>query len=216
MMRKLSFFDQVISELDTSLRTAYATPPTTERPNPGLLAGVEKEPLSDKEKRLSARLMRINHAGEVAAQGLYRGQALTAKRDDIKAQMQRAAMEENDHLHWCENRLKQLDSHKSYFSPLWYWGSFSMGALAGKVGDKWSLGFVKETEDQVVKHLEEHIVKLPVKDLPSLLILQQMKEDEQHHAQLAVNAGASKLPWPIRRVIMPMMSKVMTKTAERI
>ena len=214
-MRKLNFFDQIISELDASLRTSYAIAPTTERINPSESI-VEKKPLSDKEKKLSAKLMRINHAGEVSAQGLYRGQALTAKREDIREQMERSAMEENDHLNWCEDRIKQLDSHKSYFSPLWYWGSFSIGVLAGKVGDKWSLGFVKETEDQVVKHLEEHIVKLPVKDLPSLLILQQMKEDEKHHADIAVSAGAAKLPWPIRRVIMPLMSKVMTKTAGRI
>jgi len=213
-MRKLSFFDQIISELDASLRTSYATAPTTERPNPSESI-VEKDLLSDEERKLSAKLMRINHAGEVSAQGLYRGQALTAKREDIREQMERSAMEENDHLNWCENRIKQLESHKSYFSPLWYWGSFSIGALAGKVGDKWSLGFVKETEDQVVKHLEEHMVKLPVKDLPSLLILQQMKEDEQHHADIAVTAGAAKLPWPIRRIIMPLMSKVMTKTAGR-
>lgn len=211
-MRKLSFFDQIISEVDASLRTSYAVAPTTERPNPSESA-VEKVSLSDEERKCSAKLMRINHAGEVSAQGLYRGQALTAKREDIREQMQRSAMEENDHLNWCDGRLKQLDSHKSYLSPLWYWGSFSIGAVAGRVGDKWSLGFVKETEDQVVRHLEQHMVQLPVKDLPSLLILQQMKEDEQHHADVAVNAGAAKLPWLIRRLMMPLMSKVMTKTA---
>ncbi|MCK5903118.1 MAG: 2-polyprenyl-3-methyl-6-methoxy-1,4-benzoquinone monooxygenase, partial [Cocleimonas sp.] len=201
-MRNLSFFDQILIEVDTSLRTAYTIAPTTERANPANSVE-ENQPLTDEEKKCSAVLMRINHAGEVSAQGLYRGQALTAKRADIKKQMQRSAMEENDHLNWCENRLKQLGSHKSYFSPLWYWGSFSIGAVAGLVGDKWSLGFVKETEDQVVRHLEQHIVKLPIKDLPSLVILQQMKQDEQHHADIAVTAGAAKLPWAIRRLMMP-------------
>ena len=214
-MRKLTFFDQIISEIDTSLRTAYAKAPTTERENPSALMD-GGEPLTESERKLSARLMRINHAGEVSAQGLYRGQALTAKRDDIREQLQRSAMEENDHLDWCENRLDELGSHKSYLSPFWYWGSFSIGAVAGSIGDKWSLGFVEETEDQVVKHLDQHIVQLPPKDLPSLVILQQMKEDEQHHADVAVSAGAAKLPWPIRRLMMPLMSKVMTKTAAKI
>ena len=214
-MRKLNFFDLIISEVDASLRTAYAKPPTTERDNPSKSIE-EKEPLTEEERKLSSSLMRINHAGEVSAQGLYRGQALTAKREDIREQMQRSAMEENDHLNWCENRLNELGSHKSYFSPVWYWGSFSIGAIAGSVGDKWSLGFVKETEDQVVRHLDKHMVKLPIKDLPSLMILQQMKEDEQHHADVAVSAGAAKLPWPVRRLMMPLMSKVMTKTAAKI
>lgn len=214
-MRKLTLLDRLISEVDASLRTVHAIAPTTERPNPAENIE-ESEPLSDSEKKRSASLMRINHAGEVSAQGLYRGQALTANREDIKEQMERSAMEENDHLNWCEHRINELDSHKSFLSPIWYWGSFSIGALAGKAGDKWSLGFVKETEDQVVKHLDSHMAKLPVKDLPSMMILKQMKEDEQHHADVAVNAGAAKLPWPVRKIMMPIMSKVMTKTAAKI
>ena len=214
-MRKLNLFDKLINEVDQALRTVHTLAPTTERPNPSVDIKVENE-LSEEENKLSAKLMRINHAGEVSAQGLYRGQALTAKREDIREQMERSAMEENDHLNWCETRLDDLGAHKSYFGPLWYMGSFSIGAIAGLVGDKWSLGFVKETEDQVVKHLDEHIEKISQSDKPSLAILQQMKTDEAHHADIAVEAGAAKLPLPIRKVLMPLMSKVMTKTAARI
>ena len=213
-MRKLNFFDTLISEVDHSLRTVHTLAPTTERPNPS--QDITNSDLSDSERKLSASLMRINHAGEISAQGLYRGQALTAKREDIREQMERSAMEENDHLNWCETRLDDLDSRKSLFSPLWYMGSFGIGAVAGLVGDKWSLGFVKETEDQVVRHLDEHLEKLPKNDTPSVAILQQMKIDEQHHADIAVEAGAAKLPLPIRKVLMPLMSKVMTGVSAKI
>lgn len=214
-MRKFNLFDKLINEVDQALRTVHTLAPTTERSNPSLGLKVENK-LSDEESKLSASLMRINHAGEVSAQGLYRGQALTAKREDIREQMERSAMEENDHLNWCKLRLNELDANKSYFGPLWYMGSFSIGALAGLVGDKWSLGFVKETEDQVVKHLDEHIEKISSNDILSLAILQQMKIDESHHADIAVEAGAAKLPLPIRKILMPLMSKIMTKTAARI
>lgn len=214
-MRKLTFLDRLINEVDQAFRTVHTLAPTTERPNPaeGLK---EVEELTDVEKELSARLMRVNHAGEVSAQGLYRGQALSAKSDKIREQMERSAMEENDHLNWCELRLDELSSHKSYFSPFWYIGSFSIGAIAGVVGDKWSLGFVKETEDQVVKHLDEHIKRLPKNDTPSLAILVQMKIDEARHADIAVSAGAAKLPLLVRKVFMPLMSKVMTTVAAKI
>ncbi len=214
-MRAFSLVDNIISEVDQSLRTIFATAPTTERPYPAKDIS-EAAPLTDDEKKLSAQLMRINHAGEIAAQGLYRGQALTAKRNDIREQMQRSAMEENDHLNWCETRIKELDSHKSFFNPVWYVGSFSIGAAAGLVGDKWSLGFVKETEDQVVRHLESHINKLPANDLPAMTILQKMKEDEQHHADVAVQAGSATLPWPIRKITMPLTAKVMTTLSRHI
>ncbi len=214
-MRHLSLLDSVISEVSQALQTVYTLAPTTERPNPS--TGItETTPLTEDEKELSARLMRINHAGEVSAQGLYRGQALTAKREDIRVQMERSAQEENDHLNWCELRLQELGSRKSYLGPLWYFGSFSIGAVAGLAGDKWSLGFVKETEDQVVKHLEKHIGKLPVADKKSMAILQQMKLDEKHHAEVAVDAGAARLPLPVRKILMPLMSKVMTTTAAKI
>lgn len=208
-MRALSLLDKVLVEIDQSLRVVYATAPTTERPNPA--EGVQDTaPLSDEERQLIIRLMRINHTGEVSAQGLYRGQALTANRPDIKAQMDRAAMEENDHLNWTEKRLEQLGGRKSLLNPFFYWGSFAIGAIAGKIGDKWSLGFVKETEDQVIKHLEAHINRLPAHALTDMAILQKMKEDEAHHGDTAMRAGGAKLPFPVRKLLMPLMSKVMT------
>lgn len=211
-MRTLSLLDKILVEIDQSLRVVHATAPTTERPNPA--EGVqETAPLSDEDRQLINRLMRINHTGEISAQGLYRGQAMTANRPDIKAQMDRAAMEENDHLNWTEKRLHALDGRKSLLNPLFYWGSFAIGAAAGKIGDKWSLGFVKETEDQVIKHLEEHINRLPAHALADMAILQKMKEDETHHGDVAMQSGGAKLPFPVRKLLMPLMSKVMTKSA---
>ncbi len=214
-VRKLNLFDTIIHELDQSLRTVHTLAPTTERPYPAKNV-LEKQQLSDIDKKKSASLMRINHAGEVSAQGLYRGQALTARRDDIREQMQRSAMEENDHLNWCETRLNELDARKSLFGPVWYWGSFAIGAGAGLIGDKWSLGFVKETEDQVVRHLDEHLERIPENDEPGRAILQQMRIDEAHHADVAVSAGASRLPLPIRKIMMPLMSKVMTTVSAKL
>ncbi|MBU0656059.1 MAG: 2-polyprenyl-3-methyl-6-methoxy-1,4-benzoquinone monooxygenase [Gammaproteobacteria bacterium] len=210
-MRKFSLLDKILVELDQSMRVVHATAPTTERPNPA--EGVqETAPLSEADRDLICRLMRINHTGEVSAQGLYRGQAMTANRPDIKEQMDRAAMEENDHLNWTEKRLQELGGRKSLLNPFFYWGSFAIGAAAGKIGDKWSLGFVKETEDQVIKHLEEHINQLPAQALADMAILQKMKEDETHHGDVAMQSGGSKLPFPVRKLLMPLMSKVMTKS----
>lgn len=208
-MRKLNLLDRVIAEIDQAIRVVHAPPPTTERPNPA--AGVEPTaPLSAEERDLIIRLMRINHTGEISAQGLYRGQALTANRPDIKDQMDRAAMEESDHLAWTETRLKELGGRKSLLNPFFYWGSFAIGAIAGKIGDQWSLGFVKETEDQVIRHLEEHINRLPPHALPDMAILHKMKEDEARHGDNAMQAGGAKLPLPVRKLLMPLMSKVMT------
>ncbi|PID50281.1 MAG: demethoxyubiquinone hydroxylase family protein [Proteobacteria bacterium] len=214
-MRKLNLLDKVLDEIAHSLQTTHGTPTTTERTNPaqGLQ---ERAPLNDAERKLSGRLMRINHAGEVAAQGLYRGQAMTARLADVREKMERAALEENDHLDWCRQRLQALDTHASYLNPVWYWGSFTIGASAGLLGDKWSLGFVKETEDQVEQHLNQHLTRLPPNDLPSTVILQQMKEDEIRHGNAAVQAGGVKLPWPVRKIMMPIMSKIMTATTYRI
>lgn len=210
-MRKLSLLDKVLTEIDQSLRVVHTTAPTTERPNPA--ADIpETTPLNDAERDLVIRLMRINHTGEVSAQGLYRGQALTANREDIREQMERSAMEENDHLNWTEKRLQELGGRKSLLNSLFYWGSFTIGAVAGKIGDKWSLGFVKETEDQVIKHLEEHINRLPPHALADMAILQKMKADEQHHGEIAMQAGGAKLPFLARKLLMPLMSKVMTKS----
>ncbi len=216
--RKLNPLDKLLNEVDQALRVVHTKAPTTGRVNPSQLLdkNLTEVTLSDSEKKLSARLMRINHAGEVAAQGLYRGQALMSKSDEIREQMKNSAAEENDHLNWCETRLEQLDSHKSYLSPVWYLGSFGIGAVAGLAGDKWSLGFVKETEDQVGKHINSHLNKLPAKDNSSRAILEQMKTDEAHHAEVAVEAGAVELPFPVRKVLMPLISKVMTTFSAKI
>lgn len=214
-MRTLNLFDRLLAEVDHSLRTTLAKPTTTERSYPAQDIQTEHE-LSNEERQLSGRLMRINHAGEVAAQGLYRGQALTAKLPDTRIQMERAAQEENDHLDWCERRLNELETHKSLLNPLWYWGSFSLGAAAGVAGDQWSLGFVKETEEQVENHLDKHLSKLPASDLPSKAVLEQMKADEIEHGQMAAAAGGKTLPWPVRKLLMPMVSKAMTASAYRI
>ncbi|MEB8432386.1 2-polyprenyl-3-methyl-6-methoxy-1,4-benzoquinone monooxygenase [Cocleimonas sp. KMM 6892] len=214
-MRSLNLVDRVLHEIDQALRTVHTLAPTTDRPNPSAEIHNPVD-LTDDERKKSISLMRINHAGEVSAQGLYRGQALMSKSEEIKQQMNISAMEENDHLNWCEKRLDELGSHKSYLSPVWYLGSLGIGAAAGLAGDKWSLGFVKETEDQVVRHLDSHLDKLPDNDLASRAILAQMKIDEEHHADVAVEAGAADLPFPIKKMLMPLLSKVMTKTSARI
>ena len=155
--------------------------------------------------------MRINHTGEICAQGLYQGQALTAKLPETRRKMERSAQEENDHLAWCEQRIEELGDRKSLLNPLWYTGSFTIGAVAGLAGDKWSLGFVMETERQVEDHLEEHLEQVPTTDLKTRAILERMKADEIHHADLAQAAGGADLPAPIK-LAMRLMSKVMTRT----
>lgn len=208
--RHYSPFDQLILGLDQGLRTVFGNPPTTARANPAD-AQTEAE-LSVAERDLSGRLMRVNHAGEVAAQGLYQGQALTARLPQVREQMERAALEENDHLAWCEARAHELGTHVSYLNPLWYAGSLALGAAAGLAGDKWSLGFVAETEQQVVKHLDEHLARLPQADARSRAILEQMQTDEGSHATVAIEAGGAELPDPVRR-LMGLASQVMTRTA---
>ena len=208
--RHYSPLDQLLMGFDTGMRTLLGKPTVSERSNPAK-AKTETE-LTATERELAGRLMRINHAGEVAAQGLYQGQALTARLPQVRGQMERAALEENDHLDWCESRAKQLGTHVSYLNPLWYTGSMAIGAVAGLAGDKWSLGFVAETEKQVVKHLHEHLQRLPETDAKSRAILEQMKEDEGHHATVALEAGGAELPYPVKK-IMGLISKVMTRTA---
>lgn len=202
--------DRLILHIDTALRTLFGRPQATERANPA--ENIEDEPMDEQQQRHAAALMRINHAGEVAAQGLYEGQALTARLTDVRAKMQQAAAEENDHLNWCEQRIEELGEHKSRLNPIWYFGSLAIGALAGKAGDRWSLGFVVETERQVVKHLNEHLEQLAPQDQRSRAILEQMREDEQQHATAALEAGAAELPLPIKK-LMALTSKIMTKTA---
>lgn len=210
MSLRYSILDQMINQFDYALKTLSGHYAITERDNPADTC-VETE-LSDQETKVSGALMRVNHAGEIAAQGLYQGQALTARLPQVRAQMERAAREENDHLYWCADRCQQLQTHTSYLSPFWYLGSFTIGALAGAAGDKWSLGFVAETEHQVVKHLQEHLRRLPKKDQKSRAIIQQMQIDEGNHAKLAENAGARTLPVPIK-IAMQLTSKIMTGTA---
>ncbi len=212
LKRQLSPIDHLITNFDQGLRTLMGKPVGTERKNPA--TNIDENTLSTREKRLAASLMRVNHAGEVSAQALYQGQALTAKNANIKQQMERSAQEENDHLEWCEQRLQELDSHKSLLNPVWYTGSLVIGALAGIAGDKWSLGFVIETEKQVEKHLNEHLEKLPAQDAKSRVIVEQMRDDEIRHASTALEAGGVSLPTPIKHA-MKMTAKIMTITAHR-
>ena len=168
--------------------------------------------LSDTERKHSAGLLRVDHAGEVAAQALYQGQALTARDERIRRMLEVAAEEENDHLAWCEQRLDELGAGTSVLNPLWYGGSFAIGAVAGFLGDRWSLGFLAETERQVVSHIESHLDALPKADDKSRAILEQMREDEGAHATSAVDAGGAELTPPVKR-LMGLMSRVMTRTA---
>lgn len=208
-MRHHNAIDQFIMQSDHALRTIFGAAVTTERSNPA--DGISEPTLSDSERKRAAALMRVNHAGEVSAQALYQGQALTARLDTVRQSMERAALEENDHLAWTEQRIGELSSHKSLLNPIWYSGSFAIGAIAGLLGDKWSLGFVAETEHQVIRHLDEHLQKLPPQDARSTAILQQMKTDEAHHATVALEGGGAELPWPVKK-LMTAMSKVMTSS----
>ena len=209
-MRHFNPIDQFIMQSDHALRTIFGKPVTTERKNPS--SNTPESSLTDAQRKLSSSLMRVNHSGEVSAQALYQGQALTARLDKVRESMQRAALEENDHLVWTEQRLHELSSQKSLLNPIWYCGSFAIGAVAGLLGDKWSLGFVAETEHQVIRHLDEHLEKLPDNDLRSEAVLQQMKSDEAHHATVALESGGAELPWPVKK-LMGAMSKVMTTSA---
>ncbi len=209
----LSLSEQLIGVVDTALRTLSGNPKITQREKP--YNDIEDVELDEQEKKHIAGLMRINHCGEVCAQALYQGQALTAKLPDVREKMDQAAMEENDHLYWCRQRVKQLGSSTSIFDPLFYAGSFAIGAIAGLAGDKWSLGFVAETEKQVVKHLDNHLQSIPKKDKKTHAILEVMKQDELRHATTALNAGGAPLPEPIKKM-MQLTSKLMTKTTYHI
>jgi ubiquinone biosynthesis monooxygenase Coq7 len=210
MKRELTLVDQLVAGVDGALRTVFSPAALPGRPNPG--AGLDGELTDAADRRHVAGLMRVNHAGEVAAQGLYQGQAATAQLPAVRDAMEQAAAEEVDHLAWCEERLTELGSRPSLLGPLWYAGAFAIGAGAGLVGDRWSLGFVAETERQVVRHLEEHLGLLPGNDERSRAILEQMKEDELAHGSAALAAGGAELPPPIR-ALMTAVSKVMTRGA---
>ncbi len=172
----------------------------------------EDDSMSDRDRTLAGRYMRVNHVGEICAQALYQSQACTARNEATRKQMQQAAAEETDHLAWCEQRLDELGSRKSVLNPLWYGGAFMIGAASGAAGDKWNLGFLAETEKQVVAHLDDHLGALPVKDLRSRQIVSQMRTDEAAHADQAIHAGAADLPLPIKG-LMTLASRIMTRTA---
>lgn len=204
-----TMIDALIIEFDKALRTVFA-PARTLRPMPG--QALPEAELSAKERREVAGLMRINHCGEICAQALYQGQALMSTDEGIKEALRKASWEETEHLAWTESRLAELGSRKSLLNPLWYAGSFGIGLLAGKLGDRWNLGFLAETERQVEAHLDHHLHRLPPQDEKSRRVLEQMKADEIGHAQLAIRLGGRELPTPVKAA-MKLSSKVMTKTA---
>jgi ubiquinone biosynthesis monooxygenase Coq7 len=211
--RHYSPIDRLLLQADAAMRTLLPSKGYSYRPSPAIVQpDVE---MSDVDTRHVAGLMRINHTGEVCAQALYQGQALTAKLPGVRAAMEHAAEEEIDHLVWCEQRIHQLGSHTSVLNPLFYGLSFGIGAVAGLISDKVSLGFVAATEDQVCKHLNEHLEQIPAEDEKSRAILQQMRIDEEQHAENALNAGGFRFPAPIK-FGMSVLAKVMTKSTYRI
>ncbi len=201
--------DKFIIGFDSALRTLL-TPATTLRSVPG--SDLPEAELSESEKKKSTALMRINHVGEVCAQALYQGQALTARNEEVQEVLMQAAREETEHLAWTERRIAELEGRKSFLNPLWYGGSFTIGAIAGMLGDKWNLGFLAETEHQVGEHLGGHLKRLPDQDVKSRAIVTQMQIDEASHATMAMSQGGVELPVPVK-MAMKMGSKVMTRTA---
>lgn len=208
--RHYSIFDRLCLGVDQAVRALSDNAKTTGEPYPA--NQTDELPLSDEQRQHSAALMRINHAGEICAQALYHGQGVISHSDDVQQKMQQAAIEEGDHLEWCKQRLDELGSHTSYLNPLWYAGSFCIGMMAGVLGDKWSLGFVVETERQVIKHLDSHLEELPKQDQRSYKILERMEIDESKHRDEAIAAGAKELPGIVKK-IMALTSKIMVKTA---
>jgi ubiquinone biosynthesis monooxygenase Coq7 len=202
--------DQLLVSADRALRALLA-PAQASRPTPGPPGTVPE----DAERRSTASLMRVNHAGEIAAQGLYHGQALTARNPATRALLEQAAREESDHLAWCEQRLKELNDRPSLLDPLWYAGSFAIGALAGVAGDRRSLGFVAETERQVERHLDGHLEQIPPGDARSRAIIEQMRADERAHGDSARAAGGESLPKPVQS-LMRTTARIMTTTARWI
>jgi 3-demethoxyubiquinol 3-hydroxylase len=201
--------DQLITTFDTGLRTLFAQPMASRtRPD----ADIQDAPLSDEEKKQAAALMRINHVGEVCAQALYSGQALVSRDKKIVNALKQAAVEETDHLAWCESRIHELGGRKSLLNPLWYVGSFGLGTVAGLLGDRWNLGFLAETEKQVEAHLAHHLTMLSPTDNKTRKIVEQMQADEREHAHTAQQLGGTTLPKPVQ-FGMKFASNIMTKTA---
>lgn len=204
--------DQLITTFDLGLRTVFATPHAS-RPYPA--ASAPEADMSDADKAHAAALMRVNHVGEVCAQALYAGQALTTRNDSVRAELERAAREETDHLAWCEQRIHELGGRRSLLNPLWFGGAFGMGVVAGLLGDKWNLSFLAETERQVEAHLDGHLQQLPETDARSRAVVEQMKTDEARHAQTALDHGGAALPIPVKQA-MRLAAEVMRQTASRI
>ena len=210
MSRHFSLLDDFLIHVDLARKTLCVQPKDHQRSYPA--KNTVENNLSEQEKKHSAGLMRVNHSGEVCAQALYQGQALTARSYFVKEKMQEAADEELDHLAWCNQRLYELNSHTSYLNFIWYCGALSIGLVAGIIGDRWSLGFLAETEEQVVKHLESHLGILPQDDEKSRIIVEQMRDDESQHRDMAFEAGAASLPQFIKK-LMAISSKIMTQIA---
>lgn len=204
--------DNLLIAADAALRTLFATPRASQ-PCPTVPADATE--LSTDEKALAGALMRVNHVGEVCAQALYTAQALATKNEALRSHFKKASAEETDHLAWTRQRLDELGARPSMLNPLWYAGAFGLGLVAGRLGDRISLGFVVETERQVEAHLQSHLTQLPVKDHASRAIVAQMKQDEAHHALQAEQAGAMELPQPVKR-LMKAAAKVMTTVAHRV
>jgi ubiquinone biosynthesis monooxygenase Coq7 len=211
-MNRLLTTDKLICAFDTGLRTLFAKP-HSEREHPDV--AIDDSPMDNQQKKHVSALMRVNHTGEVCAQALYSGQALTAQSAATSSTMQQAAREETEHLAWCESRIEALGGHTSVLNPLFYAGSFAIGAVAGALGDKWSLGFLQETEKQVGAHLASHLDQLPTTDEKSRRIIAQMQIDEAKHANDAKQQGAAELPAPIK-FCMTKMSQLMTSTTYHI
>jgi 3-demethoxyubiquinol 3-hydroxylase len=210
MDRDYTPVDRLLIRLQGALSAVAAPAAAPDRANPA--AGVDEAELSAAERRHAAGLMRVNHAGEVAAQALYQGHALVARTPGVREHMLAAAAEERAHLAWCEERLRELGEGPSRLDPLWYAGSFAIGALAGLAGDRWSLGFVEETEKQVSDHLSGHLEKLPEHDAKSRAIVEEMRRDEERHGREAVEAGVAPLPRPVQS-LMRGVARIMTRSA---
>ncbi len=204
--------DEAIIQFDKALRSVFA-PAVSRRPLPG--GDLPEVPLSEQQRREVSALMRVNHSGEICAQALYQGQAITCRDESVCRELEQAAGEETEHLAWTEHRMAELGGRKSLLNPLWYVGSLTLGMIAGKVGERWNLGFLAETERQVEAHLEAHLDRLPEGDGRSRAILEQMKADEIRHAENAVALGAHELPSPAKSM-MRIMARVMTATAYRV
>ena len=208
--RTYSSLDRLICAADDTLAVLFGRQAGTNRPDPA--EGIVEGDLTPTEKNLSARLMRVNHVGEICAQALYQSQALTSRSERVRKTLSLAALEEQDHLRWCENRINSLGGRKSLLNPAWYLGSFVVGLAAGFAGDRINLGFLRETEKQVEGHLRSHLDRLPEKDLASRAVVDAMKEDEQQHGETAHQAGSADLPIPVKS-LMRLASRVMTGTA---